>query len=133
MEINKINCIDCIKGLRSIDENSIDLIITSPPYYDIKDYKIDKQIGFGQTYDEYLKSIEDVIKECHRVLKPGCRFALNIGDKFLRASEYGKFSILPIGADCVNIGIKYLDFMGSIIWHKITNTKTTGGCSLMGF
>ena len=131
MEINKIIKKDCIKGIKSIDDNSIDLIITSPPYYDIKDYQVEEQIGFGQTYEKYLESMDIVIREYYRVLKPGCRFALNIGDKFLRASEHGKFSILPIGADFVNIGIKYLDFMGSIIWHKITNTKTTGGCSLM--
>jgi hypothetical protein len=58
---------------------------------------------------------------------------INIGDQYLRTSEFGRYRVLSIASkiitDCVDLGF---DFLGDIIWQKISTTNTTGGCSLMG-
>ena len=119
--------------MQEVEDESIHLIVTSPPYWSIKDYGHPRQIGCGQSYQEYLDSLLAVFRECKRVLHPGCRMAVNIGDQYLRASEHGRYRVLPIPADitrmCIDMG---LDFMGSIIWRKISTTKTTGGGCWMG-
>ena len=67
-----------------LKDSSIDLVVTSPPYWHIKNYGVEGQIGYGQSLHEYLKSLYIVWKECFRVLKPGTRLCINIGDQFLR-------------------------------------------------
>jgi modification methylase len=113
---------------------SVHLVVTSPPYWSIKDYGHPGQIGFDQSYDEeYLVALGDVMCECLRVLHPGCRMAINIGDQYLRAREHGRYRVLPIPADLTCIGSEIgFDFMGSIIWRKVSTTRTSGGGVLMG-
>ena len=109
------------------------MIVTSPPYWHIKDYGIPGQIGYGQTLHEYLKDLYYVWKECYRMLRKGGRFCLNIGDQFARSIIYGRYKVIPIHAEfiaqCEEIGF---DFMGSIIWQKKTTMNTTGGATVMG-
>lgn len=116
-----------------LDDHSIDLIITSPPYWQIKDYKSDKQIGYDQSLHEYLKDLYRVWSECYRVIKPGRRLCINIGDLFARAIIYGEYKIIPLHSECIsqceNIGF---NFMGSIVWQKKTTMNTTGGATVMG-
>jgi DNA modification methylase len=116
-----------------VQDDSVDLIITSPPYWHIKDYETSSQIGYGQDLHQYLKDIYLVWEECFRVLRNGGRFCLNIGDQFARSVIYGKYKVIPIHAEfilqCEKIGF---DFMGSIIWQKKTTMNTTGGASIMG-
>ncbi|MEA3401562.1 MAG: site-specific DNA-methyltransferase [Armatimonadota bacterium] len=119
--------------MSELADASVHLVVTSPPYWCIKDYEHPGQIGHRQAYDEYLASMERVIAECHRVLHPGCRMAINIGDQYLRASEHGRYRVQPIPADLSVIGRQVgFDFMGNIIWRKVSTTNTTGGCTLMG-
>ncbi len=121
------------RQMPELDDESIHLVVTSPPYWNIKDYGHPQQIGHDQSYEEYLEAIAQVMSECKRVLKPGCRMAINIGDQYLRASEYGRYRVLPIPADITRIGIELgMDFMGAIIWRKISTTRTTGGGCWMG-
>jgi len=119
--------------MREIDNESVDLIITSPPYWHIKDYGIPNQIGYGQTLHEYLKDLYYVWKECHRVLRNGSRLCINIGDQFARSVIYGKYKVIPLHAEiitqCENLGF---DYMGAIIWQKKTTMNTTGGANIMG-
>lgn len=121
------------RRMSELNDKSIDLIITSPPYWHIKDYGVPGQIGYGQSLHEYLKSLYYVWSECFRVLKEGGRFCLNIGDQFARSIIYGRYKVIPIHAEfigqCEKIGF---DFMGSIIWQKKTTMNTTGGASVMG-
>lgn len=124
---------DCREGMNSIDDDSIGFVVTSPPYWSIVDYDVQNQIGFGQTIEEYLSSMKIVIEEMFRVLGPGCRAAINIGDQYLRASEHGRYRVEPIPSYLSIIGMNAgFDHMGGIIWNKISTTKTSGGCSLMG-
>lgn len=112
---------------------SVDLIVTSPPYWQLKDYGVEHQIGFHDTYEAYIDYLNLVWTECFRVLRPGCRLCINIGDQFSRAAHYGRYKVVPIHSEiirfCECIGF---DFMGDIIWQKPTNSHPTGGQKVMG-
>jgi len=116
-----------------VGDNTIDLVLTSPPYWHIKDYGVENQIGYSQSLHQYLKDIFHVWKECWRVLKPGTRLCINIGDQFLRSAIYGRYKIAPLHSEfisqCEQLGF---DYMGSIIWQKKTTMNTTGGATIMG-
>lgn len=122
------------RQMSEIKNNSAHLIVTSPPYWQIKNYGNKNQIGYGEEYNEYIKSLNKVWKECDRVLVEGCRLCINIGDQFLRAIYYGRYRVVPIREDIINYCTKTLgmDYLGAIIWQKRTTTKTTGGASVMG-
>ncbi|MBI4822734.1 MAG: thermonuclease family protein [Nitrospirae bacterium] len=115
-----------------IDE-SVHLIITSPPYWQLKDYGNRSQIGFNDTYEEYINNLNLVWNECRRVLHKGCRLCINIGDQFARSVYYGRYKVIPIREEiikfCETIGF---DYMGAIIWQKVTTCNTTGGATIMG-
>ena len=119
--------------MKELSDESIDLVITSPPYWHIKDYGVEGQIGYGQSLHEYLKSLYAVFKECYRVLKGGTKLCINIGDQFARSIVYGAYKVIPIHAEiicmCEEIGF---DYMGAIIWQKKTTMNTTGGANVMG-
>jgi site-specific DNA-methyltransferase (adenine-specific) len=77
MEINKVYNGDCLELLKKLDDNSVDLIITSPPYSDIKGYK-----DFNGIHpDNYCDWFLPIISEISRVMKPSGSFILNINDK----------------------------------------------------
>lgn len=121
------------RRMQELEDESVHLVVTSPPYWCIKDYGHPGQIGYDQSYEEYIADLKQVIAECHRVLCPGCRAALNIGDQYLRASEHGRYRVQPIPADIIHLARDIgFDFMGNIIWEKISTTQTTGGGCWMG-
>lgn len=121
------------RTMPEINDETIDLIITSPPYWHIKDYGVDGQIGYNQTLHEYLKDLFKVWSECYRVLKPGARLCINVGDQFLRKIIYGRYKIAPLHSEVIN-QCEFLgfDYMGAIIWQKKTTMNTTGGANVMG-
>src|ERR1035437_2699653 len=105
------------RHMPELDDSSVHLVVTSPPYWCIKDYAHPGQIGYEQPYEEYLDDLRQVLGECYRVLHPGCRAAVNIGDQYLRATEHGRYRVQPIPADLIGIGQELgYDFMGQIIW-----------------
>jgi len=119
--------------MKEIPDESVHLVITSPPYWQLKDYGNEKQIGFNDTYEEYVNNLNLVWNECHRVLHKGCRLCINIGDQFARSVYYGRYKVIPIRTEiikfCESIGF---DYMGAIIWQKVTTCHTTGGATVMG-
>lgn len=121
------------RSMRELSDESIDLVVTSPPYWHIKDYGVETQIGYGQNLHEYLKDLYRVFRECYRVLKGGARLCVNIGDQFARSVIYERYKVIPLHAEvismCENIGF---DYMGAIIWQKRTTMNTTGGAVVMG-
>jgi DNA modification methylase len=116
-----------------VDDQSVHLVVTSPPYWQLKDYGAAGQIGFDDSYEDYINNLNLVWQECHRVLHDGCRLCVNIGDQFARSIYYGRYKVIPIRTEitrfCETIGF---DFMGSIIWQKVTTCNTTGGATVMG-
>lgn len=121
------------RKMSELKDKSVHLIITSPPYWQLKDYGAENQIGFNDSYEQYINHLNLVWKECHRVLHDGCRLCINIGDQFARSVYYGRYKVIPIHSEiirfCETIGF---DFMGQIIWQKTTTTNTTGGGAVMG-
>jgi len=121
------------RQMKEVPDESVHLIITSPPYWQLKDYGNGKQIGFNDTYEEYINNLNLVWNECHRVLHKGCRLCINIGDQFARSVYYGRYKVIPIRTEiikfCESAGF---DYMGAIIWQKVTTCHTTGGATVMG-
>lgn len=119
--------------MTELQENSVHLTVTSPPYWQLKDYGTENQIGFHDSYENYINNLNLVWKECYRVLHNGCRLCVNIGDQFARSVYYGRYKVIPIREEiikfCENIGF---DYMGAIIWQKVTTSNTTGGGVQMG-
>jgi len=115
--------------MEELDE-TIGLVVTSPPYWQIKDYgsREDKR-----TYQDYLKSMKKVWKECFRVLKPSSKLCINIGDQTMSVEQNGKFEVMPIHAEfikqCKEIGF---DYHGSVIWQKVSTVNSSGGSKFMG-
>lgn len=121
------------RSLNQIKDKSVQLIITSPPYWQLKDYGTEDQIGFNDSYEEYINNLNLVWKECNRVLSDGCRLCINIGDQFARSVYYGRYKVIPIRTEiirfCESLG---MDYMGAIIWQKTTTMNTSGGGAIMG-
>ncbi|MFQ5605151.1 MAG: DNA methyltransferase [bacterium] len=119
--------------MKEVEDSSVHLIVTSPPYWQLKDYGTTNQIGFNDSYEVYINNLNLVWNECNRVLHPGCRMLINIGDQFARAVYYGRYKVIPIRTEiikfCEAIGF---DYMGAIIWQKKTTMNTTGGATVMG-
>jgi len=121
------------RNMAELKNNSVHLVITSPPYWQLKDYGSLDQIGFNDSYENYINNLHLVWKECFRALNDGCRLCINIGDQFARSVYYGRYKIIPIRTEiikfCETIGF---DYMGAIIWQKATTMNTTGGATIMG-
>lgn len=121
------------RQMTELVDNSVHLVITSPPYWQLKDYGTGNQIGFHDTYENYINNLNLVWKECYRTLHNGCRLCINIGDQFARAIYYGRYKVIPIRQEiikfCESIGF---DYMGAVIWQKVTTSNTTGGGVQMG-
>src|SRR3990172_4244162 len=116
-----------------VPDGSAKLIITSPPYWQLKDYGNDKQIGFNDTYEDYINNLNLVWNECHRILHEGCRLCVNIGDQFARSVYYGRYKVIPIRTEIIKFcESKGFDYMGAVIWQKVTTCNTTGGATIMG-
>ena len=121
------------RKLNKIPDKSVQLIITSPPYWQLKDYGTNEQIGFNDSYEEYINNLNLVWMECERILSDGCRLCINIGDQFSRSVYYGRYKVVPIRTEIIRFceALK-MDYMGAIIWQKATTMNTTGGGAVMG-
>jgi len=81
-EVNKIHLGDSLEILKQIPDEFVDCAITSPPYFNLRNYGIDGQIGLEETPEEYINKLVLVFREVRRVLKPQGTFWLNIGDSY---------------------------------------------------
>ncbi|MBN1577164.1 MAG: site-specific DNA-methyltransferase [Chitinispirillaceae bacterium] len=108
-----------------INDASVHLVITSPPYWNLKQYNDGPaQMGHINNYEEFLSELSKVWREVHRILVPGGRLVCIVGDVCLSRREYGRHLVMPLHADiqviCRKVG---LDNLNPIIWHKISNAK----------
>jgi site-specific DNA-methyltransferase (adenine-specific) len=88
--LNKITQGDCLESLREIPDNSVDLVITSPPYFQQREYD-GGGIGNEKKPDEYISALMKIFRECVRIIKPTGSIVFNIGDKY----EDGSLLLMP--------------------------------------
>ena len=85
----KIILADAVEGLRRIPAESINTVVTSPPYYGLRDYGVDGQIGLEKSSTEYIARLVEVFREVWRVLKPDGTVWVVIGDSYAHDSKWG--------------------------------------------
>ena len=112
--------------LQTIPQGSVHLVVTSPPYYQLKE-------GAWKGYDDYMGMLNGVWKGCFTVMDSGCRLCVNVGDEYTSTEQYGRHKAIPIHADIISgaesIGF---DYMGTIIWRKAKMSRSSGGCAIKG-
>jgi DNA modification methylase len=124
------------RDMATLADNSVHLVVTSPPYWTLKVYPShEAQLGGMEDYDTFLKELHKVWRECFRVLVPGGRLIIVVGDVCLSRRKHGAHMVVPLHAaiqeDCRHIGFHNL---APIIWHKIANAlyEVENGTSFLG-
>jgi DNA modification methylase len=120
-----------------IERESVHLVLTSPPYWTLKEYRdSDAQLGHIENYEEFLQELDEVWKRCFEALVPGGRLICVVGDVCLsRRENAGRHTVVPLHASiqehCRKIGF---DNLAPIIWHKISNAvyEVDGGSGFLG-
>lgn len=110
---------------REIDlkPESVDLIVTSPPYWTLKKYNDNEsQLGGVADYDEFLEELDEIWKRAYDALIPGGRMVVVVGDVNVSRKAFGRHLVFPLHASiqehCRLIGF---DNLAPIIWYKIAN------------
>src|SRR3989338_7920834 len=89
------------RRIEEVKNESVHLVITSPPYWQLKDYGNGGQIGFNDSYENYINNLNLVWNQCYRVMHKGCRLCINNGDQFARSVFYGRYKIIPIRTEII--------------------------------
>jgi DNA modification methylase len=122
----------------NLEPESVHLVLTSPPYWTLKEYRNSEgQLGHVGDYEHFLSELDTVWKKCFRALVPGGRLIVVVGDVCLsRRKNNGRHTVVPLHASiqehCRTFGF---DNLAPIIWHKITNAVfevETGGAGFLG-
>jgi DNA modification methylase len=90
LELDNIYNMDCIEGMKQIPDGTIDCVVTSPPYYALRDYNVEGQIGLEASLDEYIDKLVAVFDEVRRILKQTGTLWLNIGDCYATGTTAGR-------------------------------------------
>ncbi len=112
------------RDMRFLTPDSVHLVLTSPPYWTLKEYRRgDGQLGFVSDYEEFLAELDKVWKQCFDALVPGGRLICVVGDVCLsRRKNRGRHTVVPLHASiqerCRTLGF---DNLAPIIWNKIAN------------
>ena len=118
------------RDLAWIPDQSVHLVVTSPPYWTLKEYvEGDRQMGAIADYNVFLDELDKVWAECFRVLVPGGRICCVVGDVCIPRKMAGRHHVMPLHADIqVRSRALGLDCLTPILWHKIANgvTEATG-------
>lgn len=123
------------RNLKWIADESVHLVVTSPPYWTLKEYAdCDGQMGAISDYEEFLGELDRVWRECARVLVPGGRICCVVGDVCLSRKSSGRHFVMPLHADIqVRARSLGLDCLTPILWHKIANGVTEAEGNGAGF
>lgn len=131
---------DCLRELRKLPADSVQCVVTSPPYYGLRDYGVAGQIGLESSIDEYIERLVAVFREVRRVLKPDGTLWLNMGDGYSNGGRSSREADKKLPARGMSVrpelGLKPKDLIGmpwrvafalqadgwylrqDIIWHK---------------
>lgn len=113
------------RDLSFIPDESVHLALTSPPYWTLKEYEDDEaQLGHVADYEQFLAELDRVWAHVFRVLVPGGRLVVVVGDVCLPRKRFGRHLVMPLHAGiqehCRTLGF---DNLAPIIWHKIANAQ----------
>lgn len=121
------------RDLSALGDGSVHLVVTSPPYWTLKEYnEHPQQMGAIADYERFLDELDRVWAECYRVLVPGGRVCCVVGDVCLARKQAGRHYVMPLHAD-IQVRSRHLGFdaLTPILWHKIANgameTEGNGG------
>ena len=118
---------DAVQELKRIKESGerAGLILTSPPYFDLKDYGGG---GSYSSYEEYLDLIRGVMRLSYDILLPGARAIFVVGDVTRSRRAHGRHYVIPLHADIIHAATEVgFDYLTPIMWHKITNASLEMG------
>ena len=124
------------RDLSFIPDESVHLVLTSPPYWNLKRYNENPdQMGHIDNYEAFLAELKKVWEHVFRILVPGGRLVCVVGDVCVSRRRFGRHLVFPLHADicvmCRRIGF---DNLNPIIWHKIANAsyEVTNGSKFLG-
>jgi modification methylase len=125
------------RNLAHIPDASVHLVVTSPPYWNLKEYiKNPNQLGEITDYEQFLHSLDQVWHSVWRVLVPGGRLVIVVGDVCVARRRFGRHMVFPLHASiqehCRHLGF---DNLAPIIWYKIANATLEAagnGTSFLG-
>jgi len=134
--LHRLRCGDA-RELEWIDDESVHLVVTSPPYWTLKEYnEHPDQMGSIEDYESFMDELDKVWEHCYRALVPGGRVVCVVGDVCIsRRKNNGRHMVVPLHADisvrCRRIG---LDYLTPIFWYKIANAnyEVSGGGGFLG-
>jgi modification methylase len=123
------------RDLTWLPDESVHLVITSPPYWTLKTYANNaQQMGAIEDYETFLDELDKVWMECARVLVPGGRICCVVGDICIPRKRFGRHLVMPLHADIQVRGRQLgLDCLTPILWHKIANGVTEAEGNGAGF
>lgn len=135
--MHRLNLGDARNEMSSLREESVHLIVTSPPYWTLKEYRDSEgQMGHIDDYEDFLVELDKVWRQCFQALVPGGRLVCVVGDVCLsRRKNNGRHTVVPLHASiqehCRTLGF---DNLAPIIWHKISNAayEVENGSSFLG-
>ncbi len=123
------------RDLSWVASESVHLVVTSPPYWTLKEYEpSEHQMGAIGEYEKFLDELDKVWRECYRVLVPGGRICCVVGDICVPRKRSGRHYVVPLHADIqVRSRRLGLDCLTPILWHKIANGVTESEGNGAGF
>lgn len=123
------------RDLSWISDNSVHLVVTSPPYWTLKTYEDNSaQMGAIADYESFLDELDRAWQECFRVLAPGGRICCIVGDVCVPRKKAGRHFVMPLHADIQVRSRKLgMDCLTPILWHKIANGLTEAEGNGAGF
>ena len=124
------------RAMSRIPDESVHLVVTSPPYFDLKKYpEHESQLGALHDYDVFLKELDRVWADCYRVLVKGGRLVVVVGDVCRSRRAFGAHMVVPLHASIME-HCRYIGFhnLATVVWHKISNAvfEVENGSSFLG-
>ncbi|SRR6266508_2520837 len=124
------------RSMAQVPDESVHLVVTSPPYFDLKKYPDHQsQLGDVHDYEIFIKELGRVWAQCHRALVKGGRLIVVVGDVCRSRREHREHQVIPLHASiaetCRDLGFNNL---ATMVWHKISNAKfeVDNGTSFLG-
>lgn len=114
IELNNIYNEDCLEGMKKIEAGSVNLVLTSPPYFQLRKYN-GVGIGNEKTEEEYINNLVKIFKECLRVTSDDGHIVFNLGDKYLK----GSLSLMPY-----KFAIRILEEFPVLLVNQVNWIKT---------